>query len=113
MSERENSGGLEIERLTWRKLRGDLSIESTEAGRAAYERTRRLYELGDEVRALRRQRGLTQTQLARLAATSQAAIARIETAGPEPRFSTLERIGQALGVDLVVTFRERESLRSH
>jgi ribosome-binding protein aMBF1 (putative translation factor) len=112
MNEHENSRGRETEALPWRELRDELGIGTTEAGRAAYDRTRRLYELGDEVRALRRKRGLTQTELAKLAATSQAAIARIEAAGPEPRLSTLERIGHALGVDLVVTFRKRKPLAS-
>jgi transcriptional regulator with XRE-family HTH domain len=47
---------------------------------------------------------LSQAELARRAGTGQAAIARLELGEPNPRLNTLERIGQALGVGLVVDF---------
>ena len=94
---------------TWAELKDELRISQSVEGREAYERARRLFELGMQVRELRRRRGLTQTQLARLAGTNQAAIARLESGGPEPRLSTLERIGRALDADLVVSFRVHET----
>jgi DNA-binding XRE family transcriptional regulator len=93
---------------TWQQLRNELGIGRSKEGRAAYERARQLYELGVQVRTLRLRRGLTLAELAKRVGTNQAAIARIEAGGPEPRLSTLERVGRALDADLVVAFRERD-----
>jgi ribosome-binding protein aMBF1 (putative translation factor) len=76
------------------------------AVRAGYERARRAYELGQQVRAMRLDRGLTQGQLAEKVGTSQAAIARLEAGGVEPTLRTLETLAHALGGELVVSIRE-------
>lgn len=99
---------VENQRKIWRQLRQELGIGESEEGKAAYARAQRLFELGAQVRALRIRKGLTQAELARRAATNQAAIARIEAGGPEPRLSTLERIGRALDAELVVVLQERD-----
>jgi len=52
--------------------------------------------IGEELRRLRREAGLTQRQLARLAGVSQSLIARIERGSVDPRASTLRRILDAL-----------------
>lgn len=56
--------------------------------------------LGDRIRTLRRQRGLTSVQLARAASISQPFVTEIELGKKSPSFSTLERIAQALEVSL-------------
>lgn len=49
-----------------------------------------------EIRAMRVKRGLTQSQLAKLAGITQAYIAKIEAGSADPRVSTLEKILAAL-----------------
>lgn len=52
--------------------------------------------IGDELKRLRKEAGLTQRQLALLAGVSQSLIARIEKGSVDPRASTLRRILEAL-----------------
>ena len=52
--------------------------------------------LGEELKRLRREAGLTQRQLAELAGVSQSLIARIESGSVDPRASTLRRILAAI-----------------
>lgn len=87
---------------SWKELRDRRMAEP--GAQAAYDRARRAYELGCQVRELRIERGLTQSELAVMVGTSQAAIARLEAGGSEPRLSTLEAIGLALDRRLVVEF---------
>jgi ribosome-binding protein aMBF1 (putative translation factor) len=51
--------------------------------------------------------GLSQVELARLCATSQSAIARLENGGRPPRIDTLLRLAEALDCDLAVELRPR------
>jgi HTH-type transcriptional regulator/antitoxin HipB len=76
--------------------------------RVGYERARLAFELGEQIRHLREQRNMTQDELAARSGTSQPAIARTEAGGVEPKLDTLERIGIALGVQLVVRFEAPE-----
>jgi transcriptional regulator with XRE-family HTH domain len=55
--------------------------------------------LGDKIRRLRLERGISQELLARLALTSTRTIARIEAREVTPRPATLSRIAVALGVE--------------
>ena len=55
---------------------------------------------GNLVRLARLERGLSQRELARLAATSQAAIAAYESGKRSPSLDTLARIIRAAGLDL-------------
>lgn len=55
-----------------------------------------------EFMLLRSQRGLTQTELARRAGTTQESIARLERHVHEPRISTLRRLVEAMGGRLVI-----------
>jgi len=75
-----------------------------ETYRAGYEHARRAFQLGEQVRKIREEQHITQGELAEKAGTSQPAIARLEAGGAEPKLDTLERIGRALGMDLVVRF---------
>ncbi len=55
----------------------------------------------------RRRAGLTQADLARRLAVSQAAVAQLERADSNPRLATLDRALRATGVELVVSTRRR------
>lgn len=56
------------------------------------------------VRSWRRQRGMSQTRLAELAGTGQAAISRIESGRDLPTLALLDRIASALDCRLTVAF---------
>jgi ribosome-binding protein aMBF1 (putative translation factor) len=64
-------------------------------------------QIADRVAALRRARGLSQTELAELCGTTQSAIARLEAGGRPPRIDTLLRLATALDCELVVELRPR------
>lgn len=69
----------------------------SEAAQGGYERARRAFELGERVRHLREERGLSQRELAEKIGSTQPAIARLEAGGVAPSIQTLERIAAALG----------------
>ena len=91
-------------RRTWAELKR--SRPGSTARRSGYESARRAFELAERVRLLREAKGVTQEELARRMGTSQPAIARLEAGGVEPTLETLERLAGALGVELVIAFRE-------
>jgi transcriptional regulator with XRE-family HTH domain len=72
----------------------------------AYDATRRAFELGATVRAMREQRGWTQVRLAEAAGMTQSALARFEAGGTVPTLALLERIAHAFHAELVVRFDE-------
>jgi ribosome-binding protein aMBF1 (putative translation factor) len=88
----------------WDELRQDRM--ASPAATAAYRRTRRAFELGEQVRALREAHGLSQSELARRMGTTQPAIARLEAGRVAPRLETLDRVASALDVRLVIAFEE-------
>lgn len=49
------------------------------------------------IRSARNEAGFTQAELARRLATTQSAVARLESAGSNPRLATIERALQACG----------------
>lgn len=63
--------------------------------------------IATQVAEQRRARGLSQAELAALVATSQSAIARLESGGRPPRIDTLLRIADALDCELEVELRPR------
>lgn len=71
------------------------------------------------VRDLREQRGLTQSQLAERASTSQPAIAAYESGAKSPNLRTLERLARSVGLEVAVDFvppltrEDRRSLMLH
>ena len=90
-------------RNRWDELRQDrLAAPAASAG---YERTRRAFELGEQLRALREAQRLSQAELARRMGSTQPAIARLEAGRVAPSLDTLDRAAAALGVELVVTFQ--------
>jgi len=57
----------------------------------------------------RRRTGLTQADLAKRLAISQAAVAQLERADSNPRLATLDRALRAAGVELVLATRPRRA----
>ena len=91
------------ERSGWATLR-DARMADPEA-REAYEAARRAAELGDTVRGLRTELGLTQKQLGQRAHLTQSAVARLEAGDVMPTLRVLQRIADALGAELDVSLR--------
>lgn len=83
---------------------------TTETARDGYDRARRAFEVGERVRLLREEHGLSQRELAERIGSTQPAIARLEAGGVTPSLGTLERIAEALDTALVVEFRDRTKL---
>jgi DNA-binding XRE family transcriptional regulator len=74
--------------------------------RAEYKRIGPDMELAFTLAEARRKAGLTQTELAARMGTSQAAVARIESARGAPKWSTIERYARAVGARPVVRLLE-------
>lgn len=72
--------------------------------RNAYEAMSPEFELASAIIAARLQAGLTQSELAERMGTKQPYIARLETGTNNPSFKTLERIAEATGLQLKISF---------
>jgi HTH-type transcriptional regulator/antitoxin HipB len=72
----------------------------------AYNAARLRFELGDAVRRRRAELGLSQTELGRRARMTQSAVARFEAGGTVPTIPVLERLAEALQLDLRVELVE-------
>jgi ribosome-binding protein aMBF1 (putative translation factor) len=94
------------ERRTWSELR-ETRLSEPEA-QQAYETAQRAFQIGEEVRRLRMERGLSQNELAKRMGLSQSVVARLEAGGVEPRLSTLDRVARALDVELDVHFQAKD-----
>jgi ribosome-binding protein aMBF1 (putative translation factor) len=64
-------------------------------------------QIADRVAERRKELELSQAELADLVATTQSAIARLESGGRPPRIDTLLRIANALDCELVVELKPR------
>jgi ribosome-binding protein aMBF1 (putative translation factor) len=64
-------------------------------------------QIADRVAERRKELELSQAELAELVATTQSAIARLESGGRPPRIDTLLRIANALDCELVVELQPR------
>jgi transcriptional regulator with XRE-family HTH domain len=60
--------------------------------------------LATEIHALREKRGLSQRELAERLGTTQSAVARLEAGNVSPTLPTLDKVAEALGVELVISF---------
>jgi len=65
-------------------------------------------QIAGQVADRRKDRGLSQADLAKLVGTTQSAIARLESGGRPPRIDTLLRIANALDADLHIELLDRE-----
>jgi HTH-type transcriptional regulator/antitoxin HipB len=73
----------------------------------AFVAAERELEPGYQVARLRIQRGLTQTQLAKMVGTHQPSIARLENGTSAPSLSFLDRIAEALDARIELNFVPR------
>jgi transcriptional regulator with XRE-family HTH domain len=80
--------------------------KDTDGVRAGYADARANYELAERVRNLRESRGISQQDLAERMHTTQSVISRLESGGAKPSLTTLERVGAALGADVVIGFSD-------
>lgn len=74
----------------------------------AYAGARLRYELGKIVRERREELNWTQTELARRTGMRQPAVARFEAGGTVPTIPLLERLADALGLELSVRMTPAE-----
>lgn len=81
------------------------------AAQDGYNGARRAFEMGERVRLLREDHGMSQRELAERIGSTQPAIARLEAGGVSPSLGTLERIAEALNRALVIDFQTRSALR--
>ncbi|HEV7827454.1 MAG TPA: helix-turn-helix transcriptional regulator [Pseudonocardiaceae bacterium] len=95
-------------RSDWQELRNRRMAEPGAAD--AYDAARLAYELGWQVRELRVQQGLSQTELARRAGMTQPAVARFEAGGTVPTLPVLERLARSLGAELTVQLAPSSSV---
>jgi ribosome-binding protein aMBF1 (putative translation factor) len=91
------------ERKAWSVKRAE--IMSRPGAGAAYEAARLRFELAEAVRLRREELGLTQAELAQRADLKQPAVARFEAGGTMPTIPMLERLAEALQMQLSVQFR--------
>jgi transcriptional regulator with XRE-family HTH domain len=83
-------------------------IERLRARLAGAEEGWLFAQIAGQVADRRKERGLSQADLAALVGTTQSAIARLESGGRPPRIDTLLRIANALDADLHIELLERE-----
>jgi transcriptional regulator with XRE-family HTH domain len=83
-------------------------IERIRARLAGAEEGWLFAQIAGQVADRRKERGLSQAELAALVGTTQSAIARLESGGRPPRIDTLLRIANALEADLQVELLGRE-----
>ena len=83
-------------------------IERIRARLAGAEEGWLFAQIAGQVADRRKERGLSQADLAVLVGTTQSAIARLESGGRPPRIDTLLRIANALDADLHIELLDRE-----
>ncbi len=80
--------------------------------RAEYEALEPAYQLARILIQKRIERELSQTELARLMGTKQPVVSRLENVTTDPRFSTVQSVGDALGTEITLTFVPSTNERS-
>lgn len=95
------------ERKSWGAVKA--ARADSKPRRTGYAEARDAFELGGRVRAERERLGLTQSELAERMGTTQPTVARLEAGGVTPSLETLHRAAEALGLELVVDFRQPAS----
>lgn len=67
------------------------------------------YEIISAMIKARKQAGLTQSQLAKLAGTDQARISKLESGSLNPTLDFLKKVAESLGQDLHISFVPKHS----
>lgn len=92
-------------RASWNELKaapaGDSAVEP------AYAAAKIAFELGEQVRGMREERGWSQRELAKLTGMTQPAIARFEAGGTTPTLPILERIANAFDTTLSIELKPK------
>jgi transcriptional regulator with XRE-family HTH domain len=83
-------------------------VERIRARLAGAEEDWLFAQIAGQVADRRKERGLSQAELAALVGTTQSAIARLESGGRPPRIDTLLRIANALDADLHIELLDRD-----
>src|SRR5713226_7847182 len=91
-------------RTSWSEIK--IRRRDADSVRAGYAAARANHQLAERVRNLRESRGVSQQDLAERMRTTQSVISRLESGGAKPSLTTLERVGAALGADLVIGFSD-------
>ncbi len=79
--------------------------------RKAYEALEEEFVLASAVMEVRKRAGLTQEQLARKMGTTQPVVARLESGRSRASMRTLERLADATGSRLLISFAPRAAKR--
>jgi transcriptional regulator with XRE-family HTH domain len=79
--------------------------------RKAYKALEEEFVLASAVIDARNRAGLTQQELARKMGTTQPVVARLESGRVRPSMRTLERLAEATGSRLLISFEPREVKR--
>ncbi len=80
--------------------------------RRAYEALEEEFLLASAVMDVRTRAGLTQEQLARKMGTTQPVVARLESGRGRPSMRTLERLAEATGSRLLISFAPIDAKRT-
>ena len=80
--------------------------------RKAYEALEPEFVLASAVVDARNRAGLTQQELARKMGTTQSVVARLESGRTRPSMRTLERLAEATGSRLLISFEPLHAKRS-
>src|ERR1700691_3747061 len=78
----------------------------------AYEALEEEFVLASAVIDVRNRAGLTQEELARKMGTTQPVVARLESGRSRPSMRTLERLADATGSRLLISFAPRSAKKS-
>jgi transcriptional regulator with XRE-family HTH domain len=79
--------------------------------RKVYEALDEEFALASAVIDVRNRAGLTQEELARKMGTTQPVVARLESGRARPSMRTLDRLAEATGSRLLISFEPREGKR--
>ncbi len=79
--------------------------------RKAYNALEEEFALASAVMEVRNRAGLTQAELARKMGTTQPVVARLESGRSRPSMRTLERLAEATGSRLLISFEPQEGKR--
>lgn len=104
-------GSTMTSRRAWSDVRAERAAQDPEFEEHA-ARARLRFDLAQLVYDLRQQSGLTQTALAERMGTTQSAVARLEGGGTNPTVELLHRLGNALGIRLLLSVDDGGEPRS-
>ncbi len=88
--------------VSWRRMR---SKQTSAAFHGAYSERRLELEVAAMIHTLRRKRGLSQRELARLTGTRQSAIARLEGGGENVTIARLQKIASVLNAHVRIEMK--------